>query len=152
LKLQMKRTNEQNRRLHALLNQTGLMDEKAELVKSFSAIGSLSSKDLLIDEATRLIKYLEETLHVRSSVPVAPVNNLSELDKEGNQMRRKMFALGYEMNWGKDQHTVKARLDDWCISRGEFKKALNKHSYKELARLITQFENVYKSYLRSLSS
>ena len=48
----------QNKRLHQLLNQTGLTDEKRNLVRTYTDGRSASSKDLSIDEAKSLISYL----------------------------------------------------------------------------------------------
>jgi len=73
-----------------------------------------------------------------------------------NQMRRKMISIAYQMAWTKvDLKKAKVsadmdRIDQWCMTKGMYKCALNDHTYKELTQLVTQFEKVLKSYLTKL--
>jgi len=42
------------------------------------------------------------------------------------------------------------RLDAWCEKYGEFHKPLNSHSFPELCKLVTQFQKVYRTYIKNL--
>lgn len=127
-----------NKCLHSLLSQKGLMDHKRELVMSFSGGRTEHSRDMNDVEANEMIRYL------RSQTDPA------------DKMRKKIISMAHEMNWHSDSHwngTQKVdmqRLNDWCVKYGFGKKKLNDYSYKELPRLVTQFEHVYLSYIKSL--
>ena len=71
-----------------------------------------------------------------------------------NKMRRKIISMSYQMGWfiwGVEKNKPDfVRIDNWCNDKGMFKKNLQAHTYKELTQLVTQFENVLKSYLKGL--
>ena len=128
----------QNKRLHQLLNETGLVEEKKDLVRDYSRIGSESSKDLLIGEANSLIQHLESLV-------------LAKHDP-ADAMRKKMIMYAHKMRWQLPNGRVDMkRLDGWCQHYGKFSKKLNNHTRLELTQLLTQFEQVYNSFLTGLT-
>lgn len=139
----MKITPIQNRKLHALLKRTNLRPQKHNLVKQFSAIGSVDSSELMYYEATSLIGFLEH-----------------EADK-ANTMRRKMLYLGYEMRYDKprspaQEHVEPSRrnfinVSAWCESKKcSNPKPLDKYTAEELPAIVSQFEQVYKSFVKTI--
>jgi hypothetical protein len=139
-------TPSQNRRLHQLLNQLGLMSDKASLIRSYSQIDSTSSKDLLQGEARMLIKHLEGLL--------------PQQDDPADRMRKKMLMYGYEMDWDTPRTEQQKRMtrgarcfrnvDAWCRRYSKLKKGLNEHNEQELPALISQFEQLYKKQINKL--
>ncbi len=127
-----------NKQLHALLNQTGLSGQKANLIHSFTNGRSTSSKDMSNLECHQLIAYLQ-------GLP-------NDEQEAANRMRRKMLSYCHEMHWtvtnvyGKKIADVQ-RLDGWCEKFGYLHKKLNAYSHAELPKLVSQFERVYKDYL-----
>lgn len=127
----MKITYNQNKILHALLNKTGLTEFKRELVYSYSNNRTESSKELLIDEATALINYLKK-------------QNPETVQAE--KMRRKIIAMAHKMRWETEEGKVNMKsVNNWCINKSYLKKPLMEYSLQELPKLVSQFENVYKS-------
>lgn len=128
----------QNKRLHQLLNETGLVEEKKDLVRDYSRIGAESSKDLLIGEATSLIQHLE------SLVP--------DKHDPSDAMRKKIIMYAHKMRWQLENGKIDMkRLDGWCQLYGRFGKKLNGHTHLELTQLVTQFEQVYESFLKGVA-
>lgn len=127
-----------NKQLHGLLTQTGLNEQKANLVTGFTAGRSDSSKDLTNEEAKQMIHYL--------------ATKANEHGEAANKMRRKILSMAHEMHWHLTgtQKVDMERLNNWCTTLGYGKKALNKYTYEELPKLVTQFEFVYKYYLSKL--
>lgn len=65
----------------------------------------------------------------------------------GNQTRRKMISLAWDMRKGKTSQEVVKWLNEWCLQQ-KFKKGLNALSPAELGVLCTVLETkVYKDYL-----
>lgn len=134
---------QQNKQLHTLLSANGLMAEKANIVLGFTQGRSESSKDLTDSEARELINYLQQA----SPRPLSARGGEGEAS---NKMRRKIISLAYEMHWAKagDWRAAVAAIDKFCSGeKSLFKKVLNKHSYKELVQVVSQFEMMYKKYL-----
>lgn len=74
-----------------------------------------------------------------------------------NKMRRKLISMAREMGWEttpsnspwRRRVADMDRLNAWCVKYGQFHKTLNKHTLQELPLLISQFEQVYRSFLSS---
>lgn len=125
-----------NKQIHALLNNTGLAEQKANLVFGFTKGRSESSKDMTDGEAIDFINYLRQQPNAN--------------DEAANKMRRKIISLAYELHWAKSGNwkAAVAAIDSFCLSpKGIFKKELNKHSYQELVQVVSQFEMMYKKHL-----
>jgi hypothetical protein len=129
----------QNRRLHQLLNQTGLNGQKPTLIYSISQGRTESSKDLSNIEADQLIKYLEQQLDKKDIA-----------DKESaNVMRRKIIAFCHKLKWYTEDGKIDYKsIDSFCMQRGHAHKPFNDYTVKELPTLVTQFQNVYNSFLK----
>jgi hypothetical protein len=142
-------TTGQNRRLYQLLNQTGQIKYKAELVSSYSAKKSTSSRDLTPNEARELIAHLERQ---------ANKLELQQQPKPSEKMRRKIFSLCWDMGFCQEANTKEenSKIVKGLVERlGVLKpKALNQYTEQELPKLVTQFEqmkrNNDKQYARVL--
>lgn len=131
----MTRTSRQNRQLYALIQKLGIDDEtKREMVYEKTQGRTSSSSMLTWVECEELIKSLQEKAN-------------QQFD-QANNMRRKIIGISHDLGWSSiDPATLKrtadiARIDNWCMKYGQFKKPLNDHSVSELAQLITQFEKI----------
>lgn len=136
-------TTEQNRRLHKLLTETKLMGFKAELVGSYTAGRSTSSKDLTTNEARELIRHLEGVANglQDSTVPAEP--------KPGEKMRKKIFSLCWDMGFCQESNTkeqnnsiVKGLVEKLGVLKP---KQLNHYTEQELPKLVTQFEQIKRN-------
>jgi hypothetical protein len=157
---------EYNRQLHALLTQTGLTEQKPLLVESFSGGRETSSKELKDHEAIEMIKYLKAELlkkqqpanndpkHIGNVMPAAFKANTP--GKQANTMRKKIIALGHQMGWSGIHPTSGNKIADmerinaWCVKYGYLHKQLNDYTILELPKLVTQFDNLYKTFLNAL--
>jgi len=125
---------QQLKTLHVLLNNSGLMEQKKNLIAGITGGRTESSKELTYPEAGALITYLKT-------------------QEEGHKMRRKIISLAHEMGWklpGTNKIDI-AHINDWCKKYGFGKKQLNEYTVAELPRLVTQFQNgPYKYYISNL--
>lgn len=123
-------TKSQLTKLHVLLNQLGLIDEKKAIVSHYSNGRTESSRELTMSEASALISALAAN--------------------DGNdRMRRKVIALAYDAGiiYGdtpedKKMNTVK--LNQFLQRSGTVKKELNKLTYTELVKTVSQFQQIVK--------
>lgn len=103
----------------------------------FTSGRSGSSKDLTSDEANALIRHLKQ---------------LDPEEVAAEKMRRKIISMAHEMGW-RLPGTTRAdmqRIDSWCVKYGYLHKKLNQYLPAELPALVTQFEAVYKSFLKGI--
>jgi hypothetical protein len=132
--------------LHTLLNATGMIELKRDLVQEYSATKVTSSKDLLESEALALCAHLR-------TLPGADVQKVAIADP-ADVMRKKIIRFAHLMGWeltpmGKPDMP---RIDGWVRKYGYLnrqQKGLNDYTVKELPRLVTQFEEVYIKFLEA---
>ncbi len=123
-------TKGQLSKIHVLLSQAKLTDQKAMLVQSFSRGRCTSCKELTMNEAIEFIKYLS-------------------VEDANNSMRRKVFALAYEAEiiWGDtpaDKRMNSAKLNKFLLERGTVRKSLNDMDRGELIKTVNQFQQIVK--------
>lgn len=130
-------TPAQLKALHVALRQKGMEGQKANLVLGISQGRTESSRELSMEEARELIKYLTP------QPPNPPEGGLPSKQAEGvRKMRGKMKQQGLEIGWNTEA------LNDWCIRYGYLKKGFYLYTYVELPKLLSQFEfGPYKHYL-----
>lgn len=157
-------TPQLNKQLHALITKLSMMEHKPYLVESFTHGRSSSSKDLTNFECIELIKHLkmlqnlknvdatQEATHVSHAMP--PIKKQTPYE-QGDAMRKKIIALAHQINWktthprsGKEIADMK-RINEWCKTHGYLHKELNHYTVTELPVLVTQFQNMYNSYLKT---
>ena len=169
----MKMSLAQNKRLHALLTQAGMMEHKKDLVLYFTANRSDSARDLEPHQAQALIEHLAAALGAPGYTPprqVAPAAQAAPAPAAGlaparrgrpaapkpapdadaaNRMRRKLFAIGRAIGWltGESRTDLamnRAKLDHFLTERSYLKKPLARYAPAELPKLVSQFEQIQK--------
>ena len=128
------------KKIYTLLGIQNLRDEKESIVSTFTGGRTTSVSSMNYNEARALIGHL---------VSLDPVENST------TKMRNKIISMGYEMRWtkatGSGIHAIDMdHVNNWCISKGYMHKKLDDYTYSELPKLVSQFEEVYKSYLKAL--
>ena len=123
-------TKAQIAKIHVLLHQLKAKDLKEEMIFNLTAGRTVSTKELTLDEAKKLIEYLA---------------SYDPLDR----MRKKVFAVAYEAGiiYGStpdDKKMNGAKLDAFLLSRGTVKKKINQLNYEELVKVISQVEQMSK--------
>jgi hypothetical protein len=133
----VKASTDQIRCISTMLRKLGLDEHKASIISGATDGRTESRGDLQRTEATDLIKYLK---------------GLDPDEVSAEKMRRKIISRAHEMGWrmpGTLRVDMK-RLDDWCGKFGYRHKHLNSYTLAELPALVTQFDAVYTSFLKSL--
>lgn len=146
----MRHTKEKHGRLYGLLNKKQMMEQRHELFQSYSKNRTRDSKDLSEQEMDDLIRFLE-------FYNVGGMQSGCKTDFEkGDKMRKRVLSLCYEYGWTrhdavKNKRVVDyAKLNAWLLKSGYLHKSLNQYKYAELPKLVTQFENVIKSFLKAV--
>ncbi len=115
-------------------------EAKAIMVEGFSGGRCSSSTGLYYDEATALLKHL---------AAMQPADNASD------KMIGKIMYYAHEMRWTKINASGKVvadgkRIDEWMLAHSYLKKKMSRYTYKELPKLVSQFAQVYKSFLNKI--
>ncbi|MEP7317117.1 MAG: hypothetical protein ABI921_00190 [Panacibacter sp.] len=131
-------TKAQLQKLHVLLNQFGLIDEKANIIHSITNGRTKSSRELTKDEAGNLLSQLSK-------------------NDPADRMRGKIFALAYEAGiiWGEsaeDKRMNSIKLRAFIKEKGTVKKELNRMTNTELVKVVSQFEQIVKHKAESQAS
>lgn len=130
-------TTAQIRLVRGLLAKAGLTDQKEEIAFDYSNGRSTGLTDLNYSETKALIKFLNSQL------------NQKQLKKD--KMVNKILSLAHEMRWELPSGKIDMKhVNDFCLTRTAEKKPLNKFSLEELPALVTIFEKVYISFIKSI--
>ena len=133
-------TTAQIKKIHVLLQQKGLMNEKETMVSAMSDGRTGSTKELTCYEAKRLISFL---LDENAEIQFKLKNTYSAIWK-----------LAWEMgiiygNTDDDFQMNKAKLNVFCRQRGSVKKNLTEMILPEMQKIHRQFEAMYSKYKNS---
>jgi hypothetical protein len=132
----MRSTQEQIRAIYALLGKHKLRDEKESIVAGFTAGRTKSVRAMSFQEAKALISHLK---------------SMDPQDNSITKMRNKIISMAHEMVWRLPDGKIDIdHVNAWCIKSGYLKKKLDDYTYSELPKLVSQFEEVYNSYLKAL--
>lgn len=122
--------------IHTLIAKHGLKDQKADIVGSFSAGRTDSVKGLRFEEAAALIGHLK---------------SLDPVDRSADKMRNKILSMAHELGWITplpEPRVDMEHVNAWCIKHGYLKKKLDDYTYTELPKLVSQFEEVYRDFIK----
>ena len=124
-------TKPQIAKIHVLLSNLGITEQKIEIVYNLTNGRTQSTKDLTIDEARRLI------------------TSLAEYDPCERQ-KSLIFSLAYQAGiiYGSttdDKKMNTAKLNMFLKERGAVKKELNAMNFSELVKTHRQFEAMVKN-------
>ena len=137
-------TKKQVHFIKSLMAKNKLLEQSADFAIQYSDGRTEHISELTTKEAFALIKSL--------------YNPDPEMMDRFNAMRRKIISNAYEMGWVKvvvagGKQELKAdmdRIDQWCLQYGVIKKTLNKYTFAELSKIVTQFGKVHSDFLKQL--
>jgi hypothetical protein len=139
-------SKEQIWKFHAILRQHNLSDDKRSIIKEISGGRTESTTELTWDEANDWIAKMNG------------ITKRSELPDPRQKMINKVIAMAREMGVIKRQPVVSnggmktvsdyTDFNKWMREKSYLKKSLNSYSYEELPTLVTQYKNIYESWLR----
>lgn len=87
------------------------------------------------------------------------IDELSKLTSEepdpADKMRKKIISMAHSIGWYENQirmpdekpRVSMSRINAWCEKSGYLHKPLNKYTCAELPKLVSQFQEVYGSYI-----
>jgi predicted ATP-grasp superfamily ATP-dependent carboligase len=139
-------TPEHIKAIYTLLGQNHLRDEKENIVSAFTGGRTNSVRKMYYAEAAALIGHLK---------------SMDVTEERSTKMRNKILSMAHEMNWtkpvgskqlavGKGASIDMEHVNNWMLSKSYLKKKLDDYTYTELPKLVTQFEEVYKSHLKKV--
>ena len=122
--------------IRAMLAKLHLTDQKAAMVSGLTGGRTESLKELSVQEGTLLIRHLK---------------TLDPEEQKADTMRRKIIYLARCMHWETPEGKADMqRIDGWMLKYSHGKKKLSQYQYKDLPRVLDQFEQVYKTFVKSL--
>lgn len=146
----MKHTKAKHSRLYGLLNKKQMMEQRHQLFRSYSKGRTDDSRELSELEVDELIRFLE--VYSVGGMQSGHKNNF----EKGDKMRKRILSLCYEYGWTYYSNAKKRnvadynKLNKWMLKSSYLHKPLNQYAYAELPKLVTQFENVVKTFLNAI--
>jgi hypothetical protein len=126
-------TNKQKQYAARLLREAGLWEDREDALLQLTNGRTGSLRELTAEEANKLIQLLR-----------------SPREKARDTMRKKLLSYAHQLRWwqeGRPGYVDLEKVDNWCQHYGIYKKKLNEYTMKELAEVVSQFEQMYKKKL-----
>jgi len=135
-------TPAQIKKIHVLLRENGLIDQKENMLYSISDGRTTSTKELTCNEAKRLIAFL--------------MDDQAEIQNKQKVLVKAIWHLAWDMGiiYGEtddDYEMNKAKLNMFCRQRGTVKKNLTEQNLVELRKTHRQFEAMYAKHKNKVS-
>jgi len=130
-------TKEQIKKIHVLLQQKGLIEDKTTLIGAYSDGRTESTKELTLQEAQNLISFL--------------LAENAEVTIRCTKVFRAIYNLAWEMGiiYGEtedDYQMNRAKLNMFCRQRGTVKKNISEMNLPEMQKTKRQFEAMYRKF------
>jgi hypothetical protein len=128
-------TQAQTNYIRSLLTKLQLLGYVDEVAMAFSNERTTNIHEFTIQEASDLIKQLTS----------------DNKPDPCNIMRRKIISMAREMGWSKKTTTWVAdmeRIENWCKQYSYLHKQLNDYTFDELPKLVAQFGQFHKEFLK----
>jgi hypothetical protein len=122
------------------IKQLGVDIDRDEIIHNVTAGRKDSLRDLTAAEYRELIYAMNQLLG----------NSNSAKFKKMDKQRKKIIALLCKVGYTKNGVADMPRINQWCEKYGYLHKSLNSYTEKELPFLVSQAENVYKKFIKSL--
>lgn len=131
-------TPEQIKLVRFLLNTTGLTGLKEDIVYSFTDNRTEHLTQMTYDETKAIIKYLQGIAGPGF--------------KTKDNMVGKILSMAHELHWElpNSSRVDMKRVNNWCIRFSGLNKPLDAFKYSELPALVSQFEMVYRDFLKGI--
>ncbi len=140
----MKRTKQQNKRLHKLLGELQIdAENKAQMVSSFTKGRTEHTSEMYYAEAQRMIEKLEE---MSNKTQERQENELKQ------RLRRSVFRLMYDIGFLNSSMTNVdkiAEIHAFMRRKTKFQRHFNNLTTDELTTLINQLQAIRRNYQQS---
>lgn len=142
-------TTQQIIKFNALLRNLGLEDDdKRGIIASFTNGRSERTNDMHFNEAHSMIEHLSK---IAGEVPTPEVAHARRLQQE-DKMRKKVISIAYKLGWTKpngkcDYDKLNNFIATHPVSERKGISNINDYNYKELVKLINQFESLLNKHL-----
>lgn len=137
-----------------MLQKIGMYEDRQQII--LSELGRLNTtlRDLSHYELIAIQDWCKRYAHSNGIAldKEQPKKEVSRDQESADRMRKKIIYYAHLMKWEVAGGKVNMdKINNWCKSRGMFKKALMLHTVTELTQLVSQFEKVYKSFLKEVA-
>ena len=122
------------------LNLAGSKTDRAELIHTFTDGKKTSLKDLTEYEYKEFINHLNLLLQ----------HALKTVNDSETRQRRKIIALFCNMGYTQGDKSDMVAINLWCEKYGHLKVKLNGYHGADLAKLVTQAEGVYQTFISNI--
>jgi hypothetical protein len=141
-------TKSQIAAMHVLLHKHKLQDDKRDIIRQISKGRTESTLELTFTEAQTWINAMNKGESFNSKKEEDPrqrmINSIIAMAREMGTVRRKKVVDAAGKIQEKSDYSD---FNKWMVEHSYMKKDLNKYTYEELPKLVSQFKQVYRSWL-----
>lgn len=134
--------------IYGLLRKHGLSDDKARIINEISGGRTGSTAALYFNEAHQWISAMTKLEEKKSDPAQRMINNIVAMAREMQVVYRQDVVNADGRVQTKSNYS---RLNKWMKESSYLKKPLRDYTYEELPKLVSQYKNIYFSWLKTRS-
>lgn len=133
--------------IESKIKKQGFDIERSDVIRQFSNGRKQGLSQLTAFEYQELLRWLNRKFGNNRTT----AQNHPEFNEKEDRQKKKIIALFCKMGYVKDDKADIYRINGWAMKYGHLHKKMNDYHGADLTMLVSQAEEVYKTFLDGLS-
>ena len=137
--------------IESKIKKQGFDIERSDVIRQFSNGKKQGLSQLTPFEYRELLRWLNQRFGPNQQKPKTNPKIHPEFNEAEDRQKKKIIALFCKMGYVKDDKADIYRINGWSIQYGHLHKKMNDYHGADLTKLVSQAEEVYKTFVDGLS-
>lgn len=137
--------------IESKIKKQGFDIERSDVIRQFSNGRKQGLSQLTAFEYQELLRWLNRKFGNDRTTTPKTAQNHPEFNEKEDRQKKKIIALFCQMGYVKDGKADIYRINGWAMKYGHLHKKMNDYHGADLTMLVSQAEEVWKTYIDGLS-
>lgn len=137
--------------IESKIKKQGFDIERSDVIRQFSNGRKQGLSQLTAFEYQELLRWLNRKFGNDRTTTSKTTQNHPEFNEKEDRQKKKIIALFCKMGYVKDDKADIYRINGWAMKYGHLHKKMNDYHGADLTMLVSQAEEVYKTFVDGLS-
>lgn len=137
--------------IESKIKKQGFDIERSDVIRQFSNGRKQGLSQLTTFEYQELLRWLNRKFATNQQNQKTDPKIHPEFNEAEDRQKKKIIALFCKMGYVKDDKADIYRINGWAMKYGHLHKKMNDYHGADLTMLVSQAEEVYKTFLDGLS-
>jgi hypothetical protein len=137
--------------IESKIKKQGFDIERSDVIRQFSNEKKQGLSQLTPFEYRELLRWLNKRFGPNQQKPKTDHKTHPDFNEVEDRQKKKIIALFCKMGYVKDNKADIYRINGWAMKYGHLHKKMNDYHGADLTKLVSQSEEVYKTFVDDLS-